>query len=150
MEGLATDDENPEVREVSEDRRLQLWGGIGQIEVHKTYAANKRMLVHTAYPGGPSRVVVEREWYRDMGKCPVAETTLVMRDKNHHFSLSTRFMFLKTAFDALLPIGLSILCTAWSRKICNASGSMSSIATKTSFKIRTLSTFRMAWCVGFV
>jgi hypothetical protein len=88
---LKTDDSN-----FGADYSLR--GPRGQTEVHKAYAANKRMFVHTAYPGGPSRVIVEGEWYRDMGKCPVAKTTLVKRDKNHHFNLSARFMFLEDCF----------------------------------------------------
>ena len=54
--------------------------------------------VHTAYPRGPSRVIVEGEWYRDVGKCLLAKTTLVKRDKNYHFNLSARLMFLEDCF----------------------------------------------------
>ena len=73
-------------------------GPRGRTEVLKHYAAIKRLFVHTAFPGGPSRVIVEGEWYRDMGKCPVAKTTLVKRDKGHNFNLSARFIFLEDCY----------------------------------------------------
>jgi hypothetical protein len=88
---LKTDDSN-----IGTDYRQA--GPRGQTSVLKAYASIKRMFIHAAYPGGPSRVIVEGEWYRDMGKCPVAKTTLVKRDKHHNFNLSARFMFLEDCY----------------------------------------------------
>ena len=66
---------------------------------YKSHEARQSLnLRRAAYPGGPSRVIVEGEWYRDMGKCPVAKTTLVKRDKHHSFNLSARFMFLEDCY----------------------------------------------------
>ena len=62
------------------------------------------MFVHEAFPGGPSRVIVEGEWFRVMGECPVAHTTLVKRDKDFHLNHSMRFVFLEDCYSR--PVAL--------------------------------------------
>ena len=76
----------------------------GQTVLRKAYATITRMFVHEAFPGGPSRVIVEGEWFRVMGECPVAHTTLVKRDKDFHFNHSMRFVFLEDCYSR--PVAL--------------------------------------------
>jgi hypothetical protein len=73
-------------------------GARGQDRILKAYATITRLFVHTAYPGGPSRVVVEGEWLRVMGVCPVTKTTLVKSDPGHHHNHSSRFIFLEDCY----------------------------------------------------
>ena len=45
------------------------------------YATITDLFVHTMYPGGPSKVVVGGSWLEVMGKCPIAGTTLVRKNR---------------------------------------------------------------------
>jgi hypothetical protein len=64
----------------------------------KGFAQIKRIFVHKAYEGGPSRVVVDGDWLQVVGLCEVAKTTLVRKNPNHPFNLSSRFVFLDNCY----------------------------------------------------
>jgi hypothetical protein len=66
----------------------------GSDEIKRAYARIKRLFVHQAYPGGPSRCIVEGSWYDVVGTCLVSKTTLVRRNRANPFNTSSRFAFL--------------------------------------------------------
>ena len=68
-------------------------------DLTKGFATIIRMFEHDAYPGGPSRVVVEGAWWKVVGTCPVAGTTLVKKDAAHPFNYSSRFVFLDECYQ---------------------------------------------------
>ena len=68
------------------------------------YATITELFVHTMYPGGPSKVVVGGSWLEVMGKCPITGTTLVRKNANHPFNLSTKFTFLQECYT--MPVAL--------------------------------------------
>ena len=74
-------------------------GRAGGRNVLSAYARIQNMFVHHAYPGGPSRVVVEGDWYRVKGKCEVAGTTLVIEDQEHDFNTSSKYVFLQSCYE---------------------------------------------------
>jgi hypothetical protein len=65
----------------------------------KGFAQIKRLFMHTAYPGGPSMMMVEGDWFQVIGTCPVAGTTLVKKDSRHPFNSSSRFVFLNNCYN---------------------------------------------------
>ena len=74
-------------------------GRAGGRNVLSAYARIQNMFVHNAYPGGPSRVVVEGDWYRVKGKCEVAGTTLVIEDQEDDFNTSSMCVFLQSCYE---------------------------------------------------
>jgi hypothetical protein len=73
-------------------------------QVLPAFAQIKRMFVHEAYPGGPSRVVVEGEWYEPVGTCVVARTKLVRKNPSYCFNTSSKFVFLDDCYS--VPVAL--------------------------------------------
>ena len=67
--------------------------------ITKGFAEIKRVFVHTAYPDGPERFIVEGDWFRLMGKCNIAKTDLVRIDPNHPFNHSSKFVFLDSCYQ---------------------------------------------------
>ena len=67
----------------------------------KGFAQLKRLFMHTAYPGGPSMMMVEDNlnWFEVIGTCPVTDTTLVKKDPHHPFNSSSRFVFLNNCYN---------------------------------------------------
>jgi hypothetical protein len=97
--GFKKDDSNFRVDYISRSvdgrpRQLRLFGSI------------TRLFVHTLYPGGPERVVVEGDFYRTMPKCPVAGTHRVKVDPTFTDPLNTGscFTFLATCYQE--PVGV--------------------------------------------
>ena len=70
----------------------------------KGFAKIRRIFEHEAYPGGPTRVVVEGSWLKVMGTCDVAGTALVKRDRNHPFNHSSKFVFIDQCYQR--PVAL--------------------------------------------
>ena len=60
--------------------------------------------VHEMFPGGPSKVVVRGSLLEVMGRCPITDTTLVHKNKNHPFNQSSKFTFLQTCYN--IPVAL--------------------------------------------
>jgi hypothetical protein len=63
-------------------------------EIKRAYARIKRLFVHQAYPGGPSRFMVEGSRYDVVGTCSVTKTTLIRRNRANPFNTSSRYAFL--------------------------------------------------------
>ena len=72
--------------------------------MRKAFASITRIFVHSMYPGGPSKVVVEGLWYENVGTCPIAGTTLVRENKNTPFNKCSRFTFLETCYQ--IPVAV--------------------------------------------
>ena len=70
----------------------------------KGFAQIKRIFEHTAYPGGPTRVVVQGDWLEIKGDCDVAKTSLGAKNPNHLFNSSSPFVFLDTCYT--MPVAL--------------------------------------------
>ena len=74
-------------------------------DLTKGFATIIRMFEHEAYPGGPSRVVLEGAWWQVVGTCPVAGTTLVKKNVEHPFNYSSRFVFLDECYQTPSSFG---------------------------------------------
>ena len=72
--------------------------------LRKGFATILRLFEHRAYPGGPSRVVVEGNWWTVVGTCPIAGTTLGKEDADHAFNHSSRFVFLDECYQRPIAI----------------------------------------------
>jgi hypothetical protein len=70
----------------------------------KGFARILRIFVHAAFPGGPTRLVVEGCWWKVMGTCPIAGTTLVKEDPDQLFNRTQRFMFLDECYQKPVAI----------------------------------------------
>ena len=70
----------------------------------KAYAAIQRLFVHEAYPGGPRRYVLEGKWFKVVGVCPIANTTLVRYCPSMPFNTSSRFVFLDACYQRPVAI----------------------------------------------
>ena len=71
----------------------------GGDEVRQAFARITRLISHEAYPGGPTRIIVEGTWYEFMGTCPIAHTPLVKKNKRYFMNLSSRFAFLDNCYQ---------------------------------------------------
>ena len=71
----------------------------GGDEVRQAFARITRLISHEAYPGGPTRIIVEGTWYEFMGTCPIAQTPLVKKNKRYFMNLSSRFAFLDNCYQ---------------------------------------------------
>ena len=76
----------------------------GRREIQKAYAAIQRLFVHEAYPGGPRRYVLEGKWFKVVGVCPIANTTLVRYCPSMPFNTSSRFVFLDACYQRPVAI----------------------------------------------
>ena len=63
-------------------------------ELVKGYGAILRLFEHEAYPGGPSRFVVEARWYENVQVCSVAKTQLVRDNPRHFLQTSAKYAFM--------------------------------------------------------
>ena len=57
------------------------------------------LFVHEAYPGGPRRYVLEGKWFKVVGVCPIANTTLVRYCPSMPFNTSSKFVFLDACYQ---------------------------------------------------
>jgi len=71
----------------------------GRLGVISAFATIRRIFVHSLYPGGPSRVIVQGEWFTVVGKCPIAHTMIVKDDSRNEFNLHSRFVFLDNCYQ---------------------------------------------------
>ena len=76
----------------------------GRREIQQAYAAIQRLFVHEAYPGGPRRYVLEGKWFKVVGVCPIANTTLVRYCPSMPFNTSSRFVFLDACYQRPVAI----------------------------------------------
>ena len=67
--------------------------------VLSAYARIRKIFVHQAYAGGPSRIVIQGNWHTVMGKCEIAGTTLIRPDRNQDFNTSAKFAFLQNCYQ---------------------------------------------------
>jgi hypothetical protein len=72
--------------------------------VKQAYAQIKDLFEHEAYPGGPKRIVVNGAWFDVMGKCPIAGTTLVKKNRRNPFNFSSKFVFLDDCYQRPVAI----------------------------------------------
>ena len=73
-------------------------------EVMSTFATIKRLFQHTAYPGGPNRVIVEGDWFKVRDKCPVSGNIMLQQSPDSDFNSSSRFAFLDQCYQRPVAI----------------------------------------------
>jgi hypothetical protein len=76
----------------------------GRQEKKKVFATIRRLFVHEAYPGSHKRLVVEGEWWENKGTCPVTRNSLVVKNPNHVFNHSSKFVFIANCYPRPVAI----------------------------------------------
>ena len=76
----------------------------GDREIKQAYATIQSLFVHEAFPGGPSRYVLEGEWFRAVGTCPIAKTALIRKSASMPFNSSSRFVFVDACYERPVAI----------------------------------------------
>jgi hypothetical protein len=76
----------------------------GRTKINKSFARVKRIFKHTMFPGGPTNIFVQGEWYKDEGVCPIAGTHLVSPHPEHHFTHESKFSLLSQCYQQ--PVAL--------------------------------------------
>lgn len=76
----------------------------GERVIQQAYAKIQSLFVHEAFPGGPRRYVVEGNWFKVVGVCPVAKTTLVRESPSMPFNSSSKFVFLDACYERPVAI----------------------------------------------
>lgn len=79
-------------------------GQSGRRSVKRAYGRVTRIILHEAYPGGPTRVIFEGRWFESMGTCNVAGTALVRWNDNYHMNSSARFAFIESCYPRPLAM----------------------------------------------
>ena len=72
--------------------------------VQQAYANIQSLFVHAAFPGGPRRYVLEGNWYKVVGVCPVSKTNLVRESPSMPFNSSSKFIFLDACYERPVAI----------------------------------------------
>ena len=76
----------------------------GERVIQHAYARIQSLFVHEAFPGGPRRYVVEGNWFKMVGVCPVTKTALVCESASMPFNSSSKFVFLDACYER--PVAL--------------------------------------------
>ena len=76
----------------------------GPQEKKKIYGTIKRLILHEGYPGLTPRLIVEGQWWENMGYCPVTNNPLVKRNDDHMFNHSSKFVFLTNCYPRPVAI----------------------------------------------
>lgn len=66
----------------------------GGREKKRAYGTIVRLFMHSAYPGGPERLVVEGQWYEPVGVCQTSKNNLVRENTDYYFNTSSKFAFM--------------------------------------------------------
>ena len=73
-------------------------------QMKSAFARILRVFKHSMWPEGPSRYVVECQWYETIGECPVAKTKLVKPNPEWHLNTSQKFVFLTNCYQCPVAI----------------------------------------------
>jgi hypothetical protein len=78
----------------------------GQTRQKRLYGSIQRLFVHSLYPGGEEKIVVEGDYYRSVARCPIAGTHRVKKDATYTDPLNTGtcFTFLRDCYQE--PVAL--------------------------------------------
>jgi hypothetical protein len=65
-------------------------------QLTRVYGKITRIFEHACWPGGPVRLVLQCEWFENVGTNEVARTPMVRRNPNSGFNVATKFTFINS------------------------------------------------------
>ena len=71
----------------------------GRTDLKSLFGTITKIFQHTMYPGGPTKVFLQCEWYDTVGRCPVAGTQVVRKNPQNDWNLRSPFVPLDTCYQ---------------------------------------------------